>query len=501
MKPKLLRSLAFNLIVWYVLLFLTLVLLISWSAIKIVETEVLREQIRNFEMITTTMGHYVEQTIENKEKIDIETPARWLIDPLLEKNVLMGIIIMYSYMPIFKAGNMEGADREVARLAASKKRLIKIVNARKRIFTISRYSYIDILWKSKKNIQIIARYNLEWFNLVTSRIFRMIFTYIFTTTIFIVIILLWITERKIVNPIRRLIEASEKVARGEFLSRKPYSSSDEFGFLAESMYSMSNKIKNDRETIINQIKELNDAYQKLKEMQEEIVRNEKMALVGQMSSGLAHEIGNPITSIIGLSELLLQTGSLSEEDRDLIQRIHNEGKRIDTLIKTLLDFSRPKEEQKKRVNLMSTIRKAVDILQIQGKLKGIDLEIDGEEIEGCIEEEKLLQVLLNLLLNASDTLREKFGRKRGGKIKIILGREGDTISIAVEDNGRGISRDNLSRIFLPFFTTKEPGRGTGLGLYVSSMMVESMGGKIEVQSTEGTGTTFRISFPGDKLKC
>ena len=501
MKPKFFRSLAFNLIAWYVFLFLVLVLLISWSVIKIVETEVLKEQVRNFERLTITMGHYIEQSRNNQNKMDIEISTRWLIAPLIQEKTLLGMVIMYSYIPIFRTGEITDFRKEVKKLITSKKNLLHLIFAEKRELTISRYTHVDILWKSKNNIQIIARFNLKWFNLVTGRIFRMIFTYIFTTTIFIIVILLWITERKIVNPIRKLTEASEKVARGEFLSRKPYSGSDEFGYLAEAMLTMSNKIKNDRETIVNQIKELNEAYRKLKEMQEEIIRNEKMALIGQMSSGLAHEIGNPITSIIGLSEILLKTGNLSPEDRDLIERIHNEGKRIDTLIKTLLDFSRPKEEQKKKVNINSVINKGIDILKVQGKLKNINLKLKPVDLEVCIEEEKLLQVLLNLLLNAADAIKEQFGKKSGGEIEISLEEKEDTIIISVKDNGIGIEEEHLSKIFLPFFTTKEPGKGTGLGLYVSSIMIEGMGGRIEVESFPSIGTTFKIIFPLEKISC
>ncbi len=501
MRPKWFRSLAFNLITWYVLLFLTLVLLISWSVIKIVETEVLREQIRNFEMITTTMGHYVEQSLTNEKVRDIEVPARWFIDPLLKEKMLLGLVIMYSYIPIFKVGNISNPKSEITALITSPKKIISFIYAKKRKFTISKYSYVDTLWKNNNNVQLIARFNLKWFNIVTSRIFKLIFTYIFATTILIVVILLWVTERKIANPIRRLTEASEKVARGDFLSRKPYQGSDEFGFLSEAMLSMSNKIKDDRETIINQVKELNHAYKKLKEMQEEIVRNEKMALVGQMSSGLAHEIGNPITSIIGLSEILLQTGNLNEEDKDLIKRIHKEGKRIDTLIKTLLDFSRPKDEKKRRTNITSIINNSLEILQIQGKLKGIDTKLNLEDLDICIEEEKLLQVILNLLINAIDAIKEKFGRSSGGKIEIFSEKKGDTLIIQIQDNGTGIREENLSKIFLPFFTTKEPGKGTGLGLYVSSTLIEGMGGKILVESFPSVGTTFKILFPIDKISC
>ncbi|GEM_PF-5757979 len=502
MKLRWVHSLSLSLIIWYLFLFLTLVFLLSWSVVKIVETEVLKEQIKNFELFSEITKSYAEKTIISSRKTpDIETLTRWLSDPLRKKGILLGMEILYSWEPVVKTGNISGTGDEIAAFLSSKKEKKVFLNLKKRILTVSEYHWVDIFMRSRRNIQIIMRFDLSWFNGVAKRIFRLLFLYIFATSIVIIVVLLWITERKVISPIGKLIESSEKIARGDFLKKKPFHSSDELGFLAESMFSMSKKIEEDRNTIINQVRELNEAYRKLKEMQEEIIKNEKLALIGQMTSGLAHEIGNPITSIIGLTQILLQSPDISDEEKDILRRILSEGKRIDNLIRTLLDFSRPRREEYRKVRLKNLINRALDLLNIQGKLKRISVEVRGEDYEICAEEEKLLQVILNLLVNASDAIREKFGKNEGGYIRVELKKSEEIITVQIEDNGIGIEEKNLKKIFLPFFTTKEPGKGTGLGLYVSSMIIEQMGGKIEVESSPEIGTRFQIKLPEGKEMC
>ncbi len=502
MKPKLFRSLSFNLISWYMLLLLLMVLLISWSVIKIVETEVLKSQMVNLQAFTEATVNYLENSTEKSKEIDIETLSRWIVDPLKKSGILLGIVVFYRWEPVFIYGKIPNYKKEVEYfLASEKEKLSKKIYFSRRTFTLSRYYWADFFWNGRGNLKLLIRYNLKWLNMVTGRILKIIFFYILSTTILIIALLLWVTGKKVILPIQKLTEASDKVGRGEFLTRKPYPSGDEFGLLSESMYEMSEKLKEDRETILDQIKELNEAYSKLKEMQEEIIRSEKLALIGQMTSGLAHEVGNPITSIIGLAQIMLKTGTLSEEDRDFVKRILSEGERINNLIKTLLNFSRPSKGHLKKTELKEIINRATEILNVQGKLKNIELEIKAENVTLCTDGERLLQVILNLLINAADAIREKFGASPGGKIKLSAKKENEKVLISISDNGIGIENENIKKIFLPFYTTKEPGKGTGLGLYVSSIIIDQLQGKISAESSSQVGTTFHINLPHRNSSC
>jgi signal transduction histidine kinase len=223
-----------------------------------------------------------------------------------------------------------------------------------------------------------------------------------------------------------------------------------------------------------------------------------------MAAGIAHEIGNPIGIVLGYLGLLKESSISPEEREDYINRAEGEISRIQSIIRELLDFSRPVEEVSEDVTVHAIIREITGILKVQPLMNNISIDLMlGAECDTVhADPNQLRQVFINLMMNAADAV-SSIESSEGGKLtietRVTAGPEIDSsnkfLIIEIEDNGPGISAENLENIFDPFFTTKEPGKGTGLGLTVCFMIVEQAGGKISAESDGSSGTTFTISLP------
>ena len=229
-------------------------------------------------------------------------------------------------------------------------------------------------------------------------------------------------------------------------------------------------------------------------LKKKIGRSEQLAVLGQLAAGIAHEVGNPLTSIASLVQLLQR----SHDEQDLKEKldlIMSQTKRITQIIRDLVDFSRPSESEEEITDINAQIEKAVRIAQIDDKSRDINFKLDLSPEIGhpFLIPDQFFQVILNLLLNAVDASIE-----HGDTISIRSFERNGDIQINITDNGIGIPPDKIDRIFEPFYTTKEVGKGTGLGLWVSSGIVNSFGGNIEVESEVNKETTFRIKIPVSK---
>jgi signal transduction histidine kinase len=223
-------------------------------------------------------------------------------------------------------------------------------------------------------------------------------------------------------------------------------------------------------------------------VERELVQAEKTSLLGQLSSGLAHEMGTPLNVITGNAEYLLRKTDGDDPAWPTLQLIVNQGQRIAAMIRRLLDVSRPSEARLVPVNLEPLIRQTLEI--VPGLRRRIDVRCDLDtETPPVLADPKLLEhALMNLILNACQAMSE------GGRLALITGRESAAddrnpfVAIAVTDTGCGIPADELPRIFEPFFSTKAPGEGTGLGLAIVDRIVRQHGGSVEVTSNWGRGT-------------
>jgi two-component system NtrC family sensor kinase len=231
-------------------------------------------------------------------------------------------------------------------------------------------------------------------------------------------------------------------------------------------------------------------------LETQLVQSEKLAAVGQLVSGVAHELNNPLTSIAGLAEFLLEQKELGKKDRGHLQVIHEQAERAGRIVRNLLTFARKGSAERVPVDLNDVIRRTLSLTAYDLKLKDIRVE---RELSGALPEvfgdrHGLQQVVLNLVTNAAQAVGEN-PRERPREITVSTWFDGQ-VHLRVADTGPGIPDEIVQSVFTPFFTTKEPGKGTGLGLSITYSIVESHGGHITVEPPRATGgAAFRVDLP------
>jgi two-component system NtrC family sensor kinase len=312
-------------------------------------------------------------------------------------------------------------------------------------------------------------------------------------------------HRLVYIPLRDLESGAQRLSAGNLNQPIPVRSGDELGKLASLFNGMTDALRTSREQLRDWAHTLEQKVesrtQELRRAQAETMRGEKLASVGLLASGVAHELNNPLTGILTFSHLLRQKmpdKSADAEDMDLVIR---ETKRCAAIIKRLLDFAREKQPEKKFTDLNQVIDDTVRLVERPAYLRDIDiaLDLDRSLPPIWIDADQIKQVIMNILVNAQHAVEEK------GNITISTRRARDPrapadanrsmVEISIVDTGCGIPEENLRRIFDPFFTSKAVGKGTGLGLSVSHGIVETHGGLIEVKSKVGEGSTFRVFLP------
>ena len=298
--------------------------------------------------------------------------------------------------------------------------------------------------------------------------------------------------RLVVRPLQRLVRRVDRVSGGQF-TRDVNSTNhgNEISQLVRALDRMTAQLDQDRAQIEAQIEALTSANTELRDAKERLVLSEKLATVGTLAAGVAHEIGNPMAVLQGYAELL-QDKHLEEAQRlEYALAVEQAVQKVSTIIRDLLEFARPVDQSDDTCDVHVAVRRAMNLVVHQPSFRAIDIHADGdpEPMLARINSGRLEQVLLNLLLNASHA------SPKGSTVTIEAEEAGSTVCLSVRDTGEGIPPLLLSKIFDPFFTTKEPGSGTGLGLSICHNIVTSFGGTIEVESVEGQGTTFHIRLP------
>lgn len=299
----------------------------------------------------------------------------------------------------------------------------------------------------------------------------------------------------IVRPIDRLRLASERLAAGRLQTSVPVQGAAEVARLAATFNEMAGLLREDRAALQDRLEDLQRTTEELTTAQEQLVRSARLAAVGRLSAGVAHEIGNPLAAIRGLLDLM-QTGDLdAQEEKEFIGRIQGEAERIHHTIRDLLDFSRNEPGQGVRVeasaDLAEVVSDTIKLIDRQTRFRDIELTLalaDGiPRVRG--DHERLRQLLLNLLFNAADALGGK------GRIDVSTTHGGEVARLLVEDDGPGIDEAILEQVFDPFVTTKAPGQGTGLGLAVCHTIVDELGGSIEAANRQQGGAAFEVTLP------
>jgi two-component system NtrC family sensor kinase len=305
------------------------------------------------------------------------------------------------------------------------------------------------------------------------------------------------------KPVTKLVRRAEDYTDETAVTFTQDKEGSEFGQLSKALNSMLQRISKDKEALKASLVSLERANAEISQAQKEIIRAEKLASVGRLAAGIAHEIGNPIGIVLGYLELLRQGGTAGERS-EYLTRAENEITRIKTTIRQLLDFSRPSAGLADVVSVHDVIHEVVEILKVQPLMDTIGMTVDTTSKADAVymDSSQLRQVFVNLMMNAADAIQSGAGDT--GEIRIVTDvvtddrapdNEPGRIRIRVDDNGPGVPQEIIGDIFDPFFTTKDPGKGTGLGLSVSFRILEQVNGTIHAESIAGHGTTMTVTLP------
>lgn len=231
-----------------------------------------------------------------------------------------------------------------------------------------------------------------------------------------------------------------------------------------------------------------------KRLREQLVQSEKMAAVGQLVSGVAHELNNPLAGVMGYSQLLLMNNGLDSKTQSYLNKISKESDRAKNIVNNLLTFARKHKPEKKYLDINTILDQTIELRAYDLKVSNIQVlkDFESDLPKTMADFNQLQQVFLNIMNNAHQAIQESKGK---GEIRIRTEKAGEMIRIILEDTGPGIPEENLNKIFEPFFTTKDVGRGTGLGLSISYGIIQQHGGKIYARSILGQGATFVIELP------
>lgn len=331
-----------------------------------------------------------------------------------------------------------------------------------------------------------------------------IFFYIILNTCVLTIAGLYRIFRLYLRPIDRIIMQADDFHEADDIFFAFRHEDNELNRLSSSLNRMLNRISSDKKKLQTTVLSLEQANIELKNAQKEIIRAEKMASVGRLAAGIAHEIGNPIGIVLGYLDML-KNNNLDDEDKiDFLKRTEDEVQRINAIIRQLLDLARPADSQNEPVNLSTVVQDIVDVMQLQPVMHHTNIELHLGAAHDSVwgNDNQLRQVFLNLLLNAADSIQGGSSPQKG-RIEVRTSNSSERIEgptqpmlrVEFKDNGDGIDPEKLQNIFDPFYTTKEPGKGTGLGLSVSYMIIEGMGGTISAESRVGHGARFVIELP------
>lgn len=300
------------------------------------------------------------------------------------------------------------------------------------------------------------------------------------------------TAQLIIRPIRELVAASRKVSKGDLAARVEPHGHGEMALLGRSFNSMADALQ---EAQAKLMRTLNNMADTLKETQQELLNKEKLASMGQLAAGVAHELNNPLATILLYANVVYKETPDGDPHRSDLQMVIGETNRCKVIVRNLLDFARQNQVMAQPTSPNEMLERLVEEQRRHARLASTQFVLHLDPNVPRIEADplQLQQVFINLLNNAVDAMEGK----GGGTVTIAtrVAPFGQGVRISIADSGAGISEENRAKLFTPFFTTKPVGRGTGLGLAIVYGIVKMHRGQIQVQSEEGEGTTFTITLP------
>jgi len=317
--------------------------------------------------------------------------------------------------------------------------------------------------------------------------------------------------------IQSLKEAAERICCGDFRYSVKIQSGGEMAALAklisqmaadlseyhdkneiykkrlQQLYEQREKYDLSKELLRKEIIERQRAEEELKKSQNQLIQSEKLAAVGQLVSGVAHELNNPLMAVSGYAELMLKYVE-DEAVREDVQNLHKDTQRAINIVRNLLSFARKKGPERQLISINDVVQSVIDLQIYELNLDNIEVisQLDSGLPDTMADFQQLQQVFLNLVLNAAQAIKDTH---RPGTLTIRTQQSENKLQTLFIDDGPGIPKKILGRIVEPFFTTKDVGKGTGLGLSICYGIIQRHGGNMMIQSEEGEGATFVVEIP------
>ena len=309
-------------------------------------------------------------------------------------------------------------------------------------------------------------------------------------------------RRRVVGPLHRLSRAVHEIREGGQAGVVPVEGAGEIQALGSAFNEMQGALAARTGALEKAVHELRGVNANLLQARDGLDRAERLAMVGSLAAGVAHEVGNPMGALLAFLDVASRDSGLGEEGRRCLDRASEQGERVRVILRQLLDFSRPPEIERRPIEIEEIARQVVDLVSAQHEFSDIDFEVHVQEGVGMAQGDASIasQILLNLALNAAFAMKDSatkiirfeisstVRRHRAGEADDAVDSSvrDDSIVCRVSDSGPGVELDDPQRIFDPFFTTKAPGEGTGLGLANARRLAQEMGGSVEL-SEAGSG--------------
>jgi len=331
---------------------------------------------------------------------------------------------------------------------------------------------------------------------------RVLLTFTLIAALFILFFLaiLNFSTTQIIRPLQRMARATKEIAKGDLTHKVDVHSRDEIGTLADAFNQMTDHLREANQALVDWGMTLENKVEErtkeLVEIQTHLVQSEKLASIGKLAAGIAHEINNPLGGILIYSCLILEETDKNSPQYENLKKIVKETTRCKDIVKGLLDFARPKEPEMGMVDINELLDKSLTLMERQALFQNIVIRkyYDPGLPKTFADGAQLQQVFINIILNAAEAMNGNGVLT----LKTSISKSQDTISVEFADTGHGIREEDRLRIFEPFFSTKEVGKGTGLGLAISYGIIQKHKGEIEVRSKVGHGATFTVKLPSKR---
>jgi two-component system NtrC family sensor kinase len=313
----------------------------------------------------------------------------------------------------------------------------------------------------------------------------------------LIVLVTYFLTRSLVRPLEEMVLVSRAIADGNLEQRVHVRGQSELALLSSSFNDMLDRIvqmKSQLEQLARTLEQkVEDRTQQLVKVQEQAARQQRLASVGQLAAGVAHEINNPLGGILTFASLILEELRPGDPHREDMEEVVRQAQRCRKIVSELLEFSRQREAPMSLANINDVVHRTLALLERQASFHDIHIvrKFDPRMPRTVVDESQMQQVFMNIILNAVDAMEGRGDLTIETRHSTLKGE----LLVRITDTGCGIPDDIKESIFDPFFTTKDPGKGTGLGLAVACRIVQAHGGRTEVESRVGTGTSFTIYLP------